>query len=111
MRRRSVALTMVTLAVAALGWLLLSPTALGGSTVYVTTHGISMQPRFHTGDLAVLRPADDYRVGDVVSYHSQLMHTVVMHRIVAVHDGRYTFQGDNNAWLDPEHPDRSQLMG
>ena len=34
------------------------PSGLGGGTTYVSTHGISMEPRFHTGDLAVLRAAD-----------------------------------------------------
>jgi len=109
--RRAVTGSVAAFAVAALCWLLLAPTGLGGSTIYVTTHGISMQPRFHTGDLAVLRPATDYRVGDVAAYQSRLMHTVVMHRIVAVHAGGYTFKGDNNSWLDPEHPVRSQLLG
>jgi len=95
----------------AAGWLLAAPQQLGGRTAYVTTHGISMQPRFHTGDLAVMRPASSYHVGDVVAYHSHLLHTVVMHRIVAARDGRYTFKGDNNSWLDPERPTRSQLIG
>ena len=35
-----------------------------------------------TGDLAVLRPADDYEVGDVVAYRSDGLDTTVMHRIV-----------------------------
>ena len=49
--------TLVVLAVAA--WLVLAPTQIGGETSYVTTSGISMAPRFHTGDLAVgpTRPA------------------------------------------------------
>jgi signal peptidase I len=111
MTSRVVTRSAVAFVVATLGWLLLAPSALGGSAVYVTTHGISMQPRFHTGDLAVLRPASDYRVGNVVAYDSKVMHTVVMHRIVAINDGRYTFKGDNNSWLDPEQPNRSQLLG
>jgi signal peptidase I len=98
------------LALLAAAWLLW-PAALGGRTTYVTTHGISMEPRFHSGDLALIRPADNYRVGDVVAYHSSLLHTVVMHRIVAVHDNRYTFKGDNNTWLDPQPPSRRQLIG
>ena len=53
----------------AAAWLFL-PSALGGGTTYVSTHGISMQPRFSTGDLAVLRPADSYDVGDVIAYLS-----------------------------------------
>ena len=70
-----------------------------------------MEPRFHTGDLAIVRPADQYKVGDIVAYQSSLLHTVVLHRIVAIHDGRYTFKGDNNNFLDPDHPTRSQLVG
>lgn len=70
-----------------------------------------MEPEFRTGDLAVVRPAGDYRVGDVVAYRSELMRTVVMHRIVAVENGNYTFKGDNNSWLDPEQPTQKDLVG
>ena len=52
----------------AVAWLVAGPARLGGSTTYVATHGISMEPRFHTGDLALVRPASAYRVGDVVAY-------------------------------------------
>lgn len=90
---------------------LLWPAQLGGGTTYVTTDGTSMEPRFHTGDLAIVRAEEDYAVGDIAAYHSQIFDTVVMHRIVAVEDGRYTLQGDNNPWLDPDHPTRDQLIG
>jgi signal peptidase I len=83
----------------------------GGKPSFVTTHGVSMEPKFHTGDLAVLRLAGSYHVGDVAAYHSNQLHTVVMHRIVKIENGRYTFKGDNNSWLDPDHPTRSQLVG
>lgn len=109
---RRTGLTVATLAAAVLGWLLLAaPTTLGGPTTYVRVHGISMEPRFHTGDLAILREADQYRPGDVVAYRSQLLDTTVMHRIVAIRDGQYTFKGDNNSWLDPEQPTRADLIG
>jgi signal peptidase I len=98
-------------ALAAAGWLLVAPTQLGGATDYVVTHGVSMEPRFHTGDLAVLRTVEHYQVGDVAAYHSVVLDTVVMHRIVAINHGRYTFQGDNNSWRDPDHPTRDQLIG
>src|SRR5438067_683220 len=76
------------------------PSGLGGGTTYVATHGISMEPRFHTGDLAVLSPADGYSVGDVVAYHSDSLHTIVMHRIVSGDGNGFTTKGDNNSWLD-----------
>lgn len=108
---RSALVTAGLLLLAAVAWLLLAPTRLGGSTDYVSTHGDSMAPRFHTGDLAVVRRARRYRVGDVVAYRSRLLHTVVLHRIVAVKRGHYVFKGDNNDFLDPVHPDRASLVG
>lgn len=87
------------------------PEQLGGRTTYVATRGLSMEPRFHTGDLAVLRAGGSYRVGDVVAYRSASLHSVVMHRIVSIANGHYTFKGDNNSWLDPVPATSDQLLG
>lgn len=88
-----------------------APTRIGGSTTYVVTHGISMEPNYHTGDLALVRPAGQYKVGEIVAYHSSLLHLVVLHRIVAIRNGHYTFKGDNNDFLDPVQPTRGELVG
>lgn len=101
----------VGLAVLGAGWFFLAPPALGGGTSYVITDGISMQPRFHTGDLALVRPASVYRVGDIAAYHNRQLHRIVLHRIVAISHGRYIFKGDNNSWRDPEQVSRVQLIG
>jgi signal peptidase I len=101
--------TLVVLAVAA--WLVLAPTQIGGETSYVTTSGISMAPRFHTGDLAVVRPAQHYKVGDIVAYRSTMLHTVVLHRVIAINGDRYVFKGDNNNFVDPTRPARADLVG
>ncbi|MCW2987017.1 MAG: signal peptidase, partial [Conexibacter sp.] len=95
----------------ALAWLTAGPAQLGGRTTYVATHGISMQPRFHSGDLALVRPAADYRVGDVVAYHSRVLHSIILHRIIGRDGDRYVFQGDNNSFIDPVHPGRADLIG
>jgi signal peptidase I len=110
-RFRSAVLTCVLLLLVGAAWLYFAPPLIGGSTSYVITHGVSMEPRFKTGDLALVKPAARYRVGDVVAYHSSLLHIVVLHRIVAIHDARYTFKGDNNSFLDPVHPTRAALIG
>ena len=94
----------------AAAWLFL-PTALGGGTTYVSTYGTSMEPRFSTGDLAVLRPAGSYEVGDVVAYRSDRLDTTVMHRIVERDGDRFVTQGDSNTFLDEDHPTSDQLMG
>ena len=101
--------TLVVVAVAA--WLVVAPTQIGGKTSYVTTSGISMAPRFHSGDLAVVRPTAHYKVGQVVAYRSTLLRTVVLHRIVAIRGDRYVFKGDNNDFVDPVRPVRSELIG
>jgi signal peptidase I len=110
-RLRSVLATAALLAVAVPAWLYLAPTNIGGETRYVGTSGVSMEPRFHTGDLAIVRPAANYRVGEIVAYHSTLLHTIVLHRIVAIHGNHYVFKGDNNNFLDPIDPTRSELLG
>src|SRR6478752_2095403 len=108
--RRAASASAVAALLLAAVWVLW-PIGLGGGTVYVTTHGISMQPRFHTGDLAILRAADHYSVGDVVAYESPTLKTTVMHRIVALDGQRFVIQGDNNSWLDPDHPSRDLVLG
>src|SRR5579862_8216557 len=97
--------------VAIAGWYWLAPAQIGGSTTYVATNGISMEPRFHTGDLALVRPVSDYRVGEIVAYHSTLLHVVVLHRIIGRDGNRYVFKGDNNSFVDPTRPLRSELIG
>jgi len=108
---RKLAASGLALIVLACLWFFFAPIGLGGSTSYVVTDGISMQPRFHTGDLAVVRSRGDYRVGEIVAYHNREFHTIVLHRIIALAGGRYVFKGDNNNFVDFEHPARSQLIG
>jgi signal peptidase I len=104
----STALALILLGTA---WFYLAPTQLGGSSTYVVTHGTSMEPRFHTGDLAIVRSQSSYHVGEVVAYQNHQLHTMVLHRIIGREGDRYIFKGDNNDFVDPEHPLASQLIG
>ena len=110
--RTRTALSMA-LAAAALGatWWYVAPPPLGGSTSFVTVDGTSMLPKLRTSDLVALRPQSTYRVGDVVGYRSRLIHRVVLHRIVAIHNGRFELKGDNNSFVDPDRPTRADLVG
>ncbi len=92
-------------------WFFLAPQQLGGSIAYVTTVGNSMEPLLHGGDLVIVRASSTYEVGDVVAYHSSELDRIVLHRIVALDGDRYVFKGDNNTWLDSEHPTRDELIG
>lgn len=96
--------------VVVLSWLLLAPPQLGGQTAYVIVNGNSMEPGMRRGDLAVVRPADAYAIGDIVTYrHPEIGY--VIHRIVAEQEGRFTLQGDNNDFLDSYRPSHSQIVG
>lgn len=111
-RRRRIAALVVVLAVLAGGWWFLAPPAIGGDTSYVVTDGISMHPRIHTGDLALVRPAGSYRVGDIVAYRNPELRVTVLHRIHSISPtGRYRFKGDNNSWIDPGSVTPSAIIG
>ncbi len=103
--------TVVGFATLAAAWFFLAPPAIGGQTSWVVTDGISMRPKIHAGDLALVRPQSSYRVGDIVAYHSRTLHVVVLHRIIAVTHAGYFFRGDNNAWPDPGPVTRAQTVG
>jgi signal peptidase I len=92
-------------------WFYFAPIPLGGSATYVVTHGISMEPRFHTGDLAIVRGQSSYHVGEIVAYDNHQLHTIVLHRIIGREGDRYVFKGDNNDFIDPERPLANQLIG
>ena len=95
----------------ALSLFLLAPAQLGGSTTYTSTVGDSMEPMFHKGDLALIRPASTYKVGDVVLYESPVLHRPVLHRILVIQNGHYFFKGDHNDFVDPGYATRSELFG
>ncbi len=110
-RLRSGLATLALVIFAGVAWFYFAPTTIGGQSRYVVTNGISMEPRFHTGDLAIVRPEANYRVGQIVAYWSTVLHTVVLHRIIAKDGNRYEFKGDNNNFIDPVRPTRSELLG
>ncbi len=112
-KRHSKKLVSAALALLALAcvWFFFAPTRVGGSTSYVVTDGISMEPRFHSGDLALVRSQSRYSVGEIVAYHSNAFHTIVLHRIIGRHGAQYLFKGDNNNFVDFEHPTANQLIG
>jgi signal peptidase I len=105
------ALAAAALLTAGLLWLALAPTRLGGSVDYATTYGISMKPKLHRGDVAVLTPQSTYRVGEVVGYHNKQLQRTVLHRIVGRDGDRYVFKGDNNSSPDSYEPTRGELIG
>lgn len=103
------ALPLIAVSVAA--WVALAPLQIGGSTSYVITTGISMLPRYHAGDLVLLRHELSYHIGEVAGYHNAELGVIVMHRIVATNGNRFVFKGDNNDFVDNYEPTARQIVG
>ena len=110
-RFRPVASLALTLALLGTAWVLLAPPQFGGSTSFVVVDGTSMFPSLQGSDLVALRPTSHPRVGDVVGYRSELLDRVVLHRIIEIKGDRYVLKGDNNSFIDPDRPLRSELVG
>ncbi len=84
----------------------------------VFTNTKSMDPVFDTeANTIEIRPSsfDELEIGDIVSYHSNIADSIVIHRIIGFgedKDGRYAIlKGDNNSSQDPEKVRFSQIKG
>lgn len=102
--------SIVSLAALVAIWMLFAPPQVGGSLRMLAIHGNSMEPRLTAGDLAFVREGT-YEVGDVVAYRGELVDSVLLHRIIAIEDGRFTLQGDNNDFVDPDRPGMERILG
>jgi signal peptidase I len=92
-------------------WIAFAPVNMGGQASYVMINGNSMEPGFHRGDLAIVKTALVYSVGDIVTYHDAEMKANVIHRIVGVDQDRYILKGDNNSWIDAYRPTQDEIIG
>lgn len=98
--------------VAVVCFFLLAPTSIGGYDNYVLTDGTSMLPIIHGGGVVVIRQESNYHIGEIVAYHNkQLQNDIILHQIIAINDGHYTFKGVNNPQPDLYHPTKSELVG
>jgi signal peptidase len=92
-------------------WIAFAPPKIGGQASYVMVNGISMEPNYHTGDLVIVRKAETYQIGDVVTYRDAEMGEYVIHRIIGIELGHYIIQGDNNSWIDAYRPTLDEIVG
>ncbi len=92
-------------------WIAFAPARIGGQASYVMVNGISMEPGYHTGDLVIVRKAQTYQVGDVVTYRDAKMGAYVIHRIIGIEQGQFIIKGDNNSWIDAYHPSHAEIVG
>src|SRR5690348_15775156 len=101
---RSLFITFLSLFLLITGYIMFAPTQLGGAVTYVIVDGNSMEPKFHLGDLVLVRTQPVYQLDDAVVYQNAELGRYVFHRIVAMNLDRFVMQGDNNSWLDSYNP-------
>jgi signal peptidase I len=92
-------------------WIAFAPAKIGGQASYVMVNGISMEPNYHTGDLVIVRKAETYQVGDVITYRDAEMGAYVIHRIIGIEQGQFIIKGDNNSWIDAYQPTVDEIVG
>ncbi|HXG76861.1 MAG TPA: signal peptidase I [Gaiellaceae bacterium] len=102
----------VGVVVAGLGaWHAFAPAQLGGATRYAIVQGSSMEPELSHGDLVLVRPGRDLRVGDIVLYRDPGLGASVLHRVVAEREGRLELKGDANGFIDDARPRPDEVAG
>ena len=110
------ALTLVWISVLAALAVVVWPTTLGGRTSVTIVSGSSMEPTYHTGDLALVRKVDDLAVGDVIVYTVPAGEPGegrnVIHRVIggSAAEGWRT-QGDNRETPDIWRPRPEDVVG
>lgn len=96
--------------VVAAWWLFVAPAALGGPVTPIITRGVSMEPTYTAGDLAIGYRDRSPEVGDVlVARHPT--GAVVLHRVIGRDADGFITQGDNLGAPDPWRTPPDDVLG
>ncbi|WP_369298758.1 signal peptidase I [uncultured Neglectibacter sp.] len=80
-----------------------------GYSHYIVTTG-SMEPSLSPGDLILVKAQDEYKLGDVVTFHDSQGATVT-HRIMGTVSGQFITQGDANNTEDGDLLSPEKIVG
>ena len=85
------------------------PSFFGTSTLIVTTG--SMSGTIEDGDVIIVKRADEYKVGDIVTFIQPGDTVPTTHRIIRITDDRYYTKGDANNAEDMRPLYKSEIVG
>lgn len=85
------------------------PSFFGTSTLIVTTG--SMSGTIEDGDMIIVKRADEYKVGDIITFIQAGDSVPTTHRIIRITDGRFYTKGDANNAEDTRPLDKSEIVG
>ena len=105
----------LTLLLAVAGLFVVSLVPSMGVEIKIVKSG-SMEPAISTGSLVVVRPADAYQAGDVITFGKDTRSEIpTTHRIVSVRQEQgstfYTTKGDANEEADPQEVAAQDVIG
>lgn len=86
------------------------PSVFGYSVLFVSSG--SMSPSIDKGDIIIIKPADEYVCGDIITFFPHGSSYSTTHRIVDITDGgEFVTQGDANNVADREGVQKEQVVG
>lgn len=86
------------------------PVQLYGNTSYIMLLGDSMTPTIESGTFVVVKPEQEYLLGDIIAFVNEDNRNVV-HRIVEQADKGFITKGDNNRKTDPKIVPIENIVG
>ena len=75
------------------------PVQLYGDTTYIMLVGNSMKGTIDSGTFVVIKPDQEYFLGDIIAFVSEDNRKVI-HRIIEITDDGFITKGDNNQRID-----------
>jgi signal peptidase I len=94
-----------------LAWFLLfAPRAVLGPATYAIVNGVSMEPRYETGDLVVARYEGSYQIGQEVVFNAD--GRLVVHELYSGNANTgWRTKGIHNTWVDPWILENKNIYG
>ncbi len=86
------------------------PVQLSGNTSYIMLIGNSMYPTIESGTFVVVKPEQEYFLGDIIAFGNEDNRNVI-HRIVEQTDEGFITKGDNNQKIDPKVVPLENVVG
>jgi len=96
--------------------LIVSVFPIPGNYKVLTVFSGSMEPKIKTGSIVTVRPANDYKVNEIITFNKE--GNLVTHRIIDIEEVKekgntifYTVKGDANEEADAEKVPRENVIG